>query len=291
MINSSDTTRRRILIVGASSDTGAKLVYALSEQVASKRPIIFAFCDSPDDIEKCTKERCNGVIRGDFQSQADITRAMEKSMANTVIFIPRKIAEEFRAIVPASREERSKNTEESDFQQPLPSNSHAAIDAVMRRKEYTNVTFFILETKTLEEKKNPTEQSIPTRKTRRKGHILEGALEGMAQFLRMKSISSSISNEFCTDSSERSLKATTTTSPLQKWRKRRIKTTPSMESKETCASTIAEADIDSIAPASIHIKVVKRRLVDFVVGAVMDNDRISSLKGINHPRDITVTAE
>lgn len=99
-------------------------------------------------------------------------------------------------------------------------------------------------------------------------------------------------------SSESSLKSAT--SPLGKWRNRTNKTATTMESKETCTSSLdaaSTAAADNVAepiaaPGSLRIKIGRKELVDFVVGAVMDSGSLSLLKGNILPtRDITVTAE
>jgi hypothetical protein len=267
-----DTNKReRVLIVsGTSGNTGSKLVHALSEQTASRRPIIFAFCLNPDELEQSVKERCNGLIVGNFESYGDITRAMEKSQATTVLFIPPK---------PTDDGSQTATSTSGSKTSPLltPPSPQAALDAVLSHPQHRKVTFFILPHKQL-----------------RKGGKLKDALGGVSQFWSgLQGVTCSVmSNELLMNSSERSL---CSTSSFRKRQKIKKKASPLTDMNETCTpvqdATASGPELEHITPSSVHIKIHKKKLVEFVVGAVMDSDSISSLKGIGHPRDITVVTE
>ncbi|KAL3910130.1 MAG: hypothetical protein SGARI_002271 [Bacillariaceae sp.] len=288
MMSNNMCSRQRVLIIGSSSSTGTELVHALSEEKASRRPIIFAFCKQTAKLDSTTRERCNRVIQGDYKQEDDIARALKKSKADTVIFAAK---DKFSTV----------------------SFSISALEAVLERREYSNVRLISLSkdvsdesvSKPTPEAAQPQQHEQQLAPISRKGHkrkstpiVLKDALEGLSEFWSaVQSITCSSPRPAYLDDGERSTMSSTFAKP---WKKQRKNISPlftkslmdmaddaSRDAPPSAAPTF-DSDVSSPPSTPLHLKVSKKKFVEFVVGTVLERGSSSS---ISEARDILVTAE
>jgi hypothetical protein len=280
--------RQRVLIIGSSSSTGIELVRALSEEKASRRPVIFALCRKTSELDQATKARCNRVIEGDYKQEDDIARAMKKSKADTVIFAPK----------------------DNFFSVPFSSDAQTALEIVLQRPEYCHVRLFSLSQRDSLSTADSTTQprygqhqlaaTIPPEGHKRKNSapVLKDALEGLSElWSAMQFINCSNAAPKFLDDSE-----TTSSSFAKPWKKGRNIVAPLVtksimdmvdDAERDCppASMTFDSDFSSPLSTSVHLKVNRKNFVEFVVGAVLDRGSSTSINSYGLARGILVTAE
>jgi hypothetical protein len=266
------TQRQRVLVIGSSGSTGTKIVHALSEQLASKRPIITSFCEQPSNLDQFTKERCNRVIQGDFQCEADIERAMNKSKADIVILAP--LMEHSNEILIASPSLRY------------------ALEAVLRRPAYRHVALIVVEDTSSSSSSSSTESTIQRQK--RNTPKLEEAKRGLSEFWAvLQSLTCFMSKDMLRTITDET--SSFTVPSLKKASSSNVQSRDSSDSNMTTDKIGIERSVtmvdDLTRPNPSRIKVDKETFIDFVVGAVMDSDSLSSLNGSGHNREFIVSTE
>ena len=73
-----------VLIVGATGKTGLEVIDQFAKH-PSQPVVVHAFCRDPSRLPAPYREKCASVVQGDAESEGDMQRALEETMADWIV--------------------------------------------------------------------------------------------------------------------------------------------------------------------------------------------------------------